>query len=154
MTFAPWCPVASAVISSCGAIVGGVVSRTRTVNVVGVASFPCASRAPHVTVVLPSAKRVPLAGAHVAVPFPSTASRVAGASYVTFAPSALSASARTSSCGSMTGAVASCTSTSKVDVAAFPCASVALHHTVEWPKGKTDPLAGASEGVADPQERP
>jgi hypothetical protein len=51
---------------------GGVVSRTLTVKVFGVALLPCESVALQVTVVLPSGKVEPDAGAHVAGIVPST----------------------------------------------------------------------------------
>ena len=109
VTCAPVGPVASVVTSSCGAMTGGVVSTTLTTKWVCAAWLPAASTASHLMVVEPSGNRPPEAGTHVATPAPSTASLVAGAVYVTCAPSGPVASAVTSSCGSMTGPVAATT---------------------------------------------
>ena len=65
---------------------GGVVSMTRTVKVIGVATLPAASAARHVTVVEPRANVSPLAGAHVAANVPSMSS-AADAAKVCVAPS-------------------------------------------------------------------
>jgi hypothetical protein len=79
-TFAPVDDVASAVTGLVGPlIVGAVTSRTTTLNVVGVAALPAVSAALHVTVVEPTAKVEPDAGAHVAGNVPSTASTAFGA---------------------------------------------------------------------------
>ena len=67
VTVAPDGLVALTVMFAVGAIAGGVVSRTVTGNVAGVALLPAASCALHVTVVVPSANVEPEAGAQVSV---------------------------------------------------------------------------------------
>src|SRR5579871_2783890 len=83
VTAAPFGPLASTV-TDVPVTVGGVVSRTVTVNV-PVPVFPAASFAVHVTVVVPSANCAPEAGVHDGVSVPLTRS-VAVAVNVAAAP--------------------------------------------------------------------
>src|SRR5678815_70801 len=71
--------------SSCAAITGRVVSCTVRLKPAGAAALPRASVALQATGVVPSAKLLPDAGTHVALPAPSTASDV-GALKVAVAP--------------------------------------------------------------------
>src|SRR5689334_15731020 len=68
---APDGPVASFTMLPGTVRTGAVVSTTLTLNVVDVAELLCASFAVHVTVVDPSANRLPDAGAQDATPAPS-----------------------------------------------------------------------------------
>ena len=78
MTTAPEAAVASAVMSAWVSTAGAVVSRTVTLKVL-VPVLWWASVAEQVTVVLPSGKVEPEAGAHVTASVPSTASVAVGA---------------------------------------------------------------------------
>ena len=104
------------------------------------------------TVVSPIAKVDPDTGVQVAVPTPSTASLVAGESYVTIAPADEAASiGPTSAWESITGIVVSSTVTLKVvEIAALPAASEAIHVTVVSPKANVDPERGAHDAVLVP----
>src|SRR6267143_964495 len=102
--------VASAVMSIFVAIVGGVVSCTITLKN-DKAELPVVSLAVHVTLVSPNGNVEPETGVHVATPGGSTSSCVIGAMYVTTAPDEAVASIVMSTCGTIVGAVASCTIT-------------------------------------------
>src|SRR5215467_2514596 len=99
---------------------GGVVSTTCTTKAAVVVALPCASRAVHETVVLPSGNVEPDAGAHVTASTPSTRSVAVGFAKVTIAPAGPEASAVTSACAPIVGAVVSFTTTANVDVAPLP----------------------------------
>jgi len=70
-------------------------SVTVTVNVVGIALFPCASVALQVTVVVPGGKIEPEGGEQVTGSVPSTKSVAVGLAYVTTAPVVLVATTTT-----------------------------------------------------------
>src|SRR6185436_21063071 len=121
-------------------IVGGVVSRTVTVNE-PVAVLPWVSVAVQFTVVVPSANVEPLAGVHSTATLPETRS-VAVAVNVTAAPLGLVASAVMFAGSVRTGGVVSCTVTWTVAVPVLCCESVALHVTNVVPTANVEPLAG------------
>ena len=150
-TVAPEAEVASSVTGSCAAITSLVLSCTVTVKDVGFAAFPAVSVAVHVTVVSPIMNVVPDAGRHDAVPVPSTASCVAGESYVTAAP-AYEVASRIMSEGVplMTGWVVSLTVILNEAVPVLPAASVAVQFTVILPKAKVEPEARSHAGVIEP----
>lgn len=106
-TLAPLPLDASAVTFDGEESVGAVVSETTMLKFVCVAAFPAASAAEHVTAVVPIVNALPDAGAHDAVPAPSTASDVLGETYVTIAPLADVASAVEVACVAITGAIVS-----------------------------------------------
>ena len=58
--------------------IGAVVSTVCTANSLGVAEFPAASDAVHVTVVVPTGNRLPDAGAQLTGSVPSTISVAIG----------------------------------------------------------------------------
>ena len=130
-------PVASAEAVGGAISSGGVVSRTTT-RWTAVASFPAASVAVQVTVVVPSGNT---AGASLETDATPTASVASGEPTSTGAPSGDAASAVASGGGTIEGGVVSTTFTSCSAVASFPAASVAVQVTVVAPSGNT---AGAS----------
>src|SRR5262249_23947545 len=90
---------------------GGVVSTTCITKAAFVGALPCASRAVHETVVLPSGNVDPDAGAHDTTSLPSTRSLAVGFVYVTVAPDGPVALAVTSTCDPIVGPVVSFTTT-------------------------------------------
>src|ERR687894_271249 len=130
--------------------VGAVLSCTMTLNE-PVASFPAASVAEQLTVVVPSGNVEPEAGSHVTGTEPSTASVAVTAAYVTSAPCGLVASAAGGADGSVnSGFVVSCTMTLNEPVPVFPAASVAEQLTVVVPSGNVEPEAGSHVTGTEP----
>src|SRR5206468_3925265 len=140
VTVAPAALVASAVIGAGQLTVGAVVSRTVTANE-QVLVLCAASKALQVTVVLPRAKVLPLAGKQVTASVPSTMS-LAVAVKVTVAPAALVASAVIGAGQLTVGAVVSRTVTANEQVLVLCAASKALQVTVVLPKANMLPLVG------------
>ena len=140
VTAAPDEPVASTVMFDGRCNVGGVVFVTVTVKL-PLALWPAASRAEHVTVVVPSANVLPEAGAHVGTTLPSTRS-VAVAVNVTAAPDGPVAGTVMSAGRCNAGPVVSETVTVKLPVARLPAASAAEQETVVVPSGNVAPEAG------------
>src|SRR5918993_5935581 len=142
---APCGLVASAAGGADGSVnSGGMVSCTLTVNE-PVASFPAASVAEQLTVVVPNANIEPQVRSHVTSTSPSTAS-VAVAVYVISAPLASVASwvmsaGKFNSGGVVSGGVV--TVTLNEPVASFPAASVAEQLTVVVPNANIEPEAGS-----------
>src|SRR6185295_5827568 len=120
--------------------VGEVVSRTVTANKQVLVLF-AASKAVQVTVVLPSANVLPLAGKQVTLSLPSTMS-LAVAVKVTAAPAPLVASAVIGSGQLTVGAVVSRTVTANEQVLVLFAASKAVQVTVVLPSANVLPLAG------------
>jgi hypothetical protein len=110
-----------------------------------------ASVAVQVTVVVPSAKVDPEAGAHttLATPHASVASGVAKPTSAVHCPGAALTGMLLGHV--IDGAVTSATVTVKVHVAALPPPSVAVQVTVVVPTGKVEPDAGTHATVAVPQ---
>lgn len=121
---------------------GGVVSTTFTVKLVD-AWLWFASAALHVTVVVPSGKVDPVAGAQKTGTGPSTESFADGDEYDAVEPLGPFASTVTP-LGTlvMVGGVVSTTLTVNEPVLCFALASVALQLTVVEPSGKDEPEAG------------
>ena len=127
---------------------GSVVSRTTTLNEPADV-LPAASLASHVTVVVPSGKVEPEAGAHVTTG-PGSTESVTPTLYETTAPDGPAASATIVPGSVMLGSVLSPTTTSNESLAALPVASVALQVTVVVPSGNVEPEAGAHETTGAP----
>src|SRR5437773_3200319 len=140
VTVAPAALVASAVIGAGQLTVGAVVSRTVTANE-QVLVLCATSKTVQVTVVLPRAKVLPLAGEQVTLSAPSTMS-LAVAVKVTVAPAALVASAVIGSGQLTVGAVVSRTVTANDHARRSSALSKAVHVTVVLPRTKVLPLAG------------
>jgi hypothetical protein len=140
--------VAASVALAGTVTVGGVVSRTVTVNV-ACPLLPRLSVALHVTVVGPSGNVVPLTGVQLIATAPSTTS-FALAVYVNGAPAALVASTKVFDGTVSAGAVVSLTVTVNEPALLLPRVSVAVHDTVVVAIAKTDPLAGTHDGVIGP----
>ena len=118
---------------------GACVSLTVTVNEHELVLFD-ASVAVHVTVVVPIANSVPLAGTHTTV-VPGQLSDVVGSANFTVAPHTFASFATVTFAGHViTGAVVSVTVIVKVHVVSgeFGEASVAVHVTVVTPTGNVD----------------
>src|ERR1043165_1351557 len=127
---------------------GGVVSTTNTLKKMMAMLF-AASRAVHVTCVVPRWKSVPLAGAHTTGTGPSKLS-MAVTVYVTTAPDALVASAVTDPGALMTGGCVSPTVTRNESVEMLPEESVARHCTSVTPSGKSAPEIGSQLACTSP----
>ena len=140
-TAAPAADAASAVRSPGTKSAGAVVSRTVTVNE-SVDLFPVPSCAEHCTVVVPSAKTLPLTGEQVIDGEAVTAS-VADATNDTTLPAAAFASSTMSDGTVRSGAVVSRTETVNDASATLPAASCAEQKTPVLPSANTPPLAGA-----------
>src|SRR5262245_24112836 len=119
---------------SAGTVITGGVLSTRvivTLNVVGAAALPWASVALHVTVVCPTGKFEPEAGAHVTATEPSTRSVAVGFVYVIVFPPGFDVVSVMSPCAAITGGVVSVTTTSKLEGAeTSPSTFVSVHVTV------------------------
>jgi len=137
---APVAAVASTVAGIGTVTTGPVVSATVTVNEAAAALLR-ASLAVQLTVVGPSGKFAPLAGAHVTATVPSTAS-LAVTVYANVAPVALAASTVAFAGTVMTGPMVSVTDTVNDAEPELLFVSVAVHVTVVGPRGNVDPLAG------------
>src|SRR2546425_8292710 len=148
VTVAPAALVASAVIGAGQLTVGAVVSRTVTANE-QVLVLCAASKAVQVTVVLPRAKVLPLAGEQVTLSVPSTMS-LAVAVKVTVAPAALVASAVIGAGQLTVGAVVSRTVTANEQVLVLCAASKAVQVTVVLPRANVLPLAGEQVTLSVP----
>src|SRR5438093_789443 len=131
--------------------VGGVVSRTVTVNVF-VPTLPRASVALHVTVVVPIANVAPLGGVHVTASAPSTVS-VADVAKLNAAPVGPVASTVALAGTVTTGAVVSLTVTVNDPVPTLARASLAVHVTVVAPIARVAPLAGVQLTETAPSTR-
>ena len=141
--------VASAVMSDGRCNVGGVVSRTVTVED-DEPRLPAASVAVQVTVVTPNGKVEPDAGEQVAGRDPLTMS-IAVAENVATAPAGPVASRVTGNPDIDTdGGVVSRTVTVEDAEPTLPAASVAVHLTTVVPSGKVEPESGEQVGVNDP----
>jgi len=116
---------------------------TRTVNC-AVARFPALSVAEHETEVEPTAKTVPLAGAHVTAGELGPTASVAVGEKLTDAPLPSTPAAETS-WTLICGGVVSRTDTVNAAVAMLPAASVAVHDTLVAPTANREPLAGAHD---------
>ena len=137
-------------------IVGACVSCTVTVNEQLGIGFPSGAwrrSSIHVTVVVPIANCVPLAGTHTTV-VPGQLSDVVGSENFTVAPHTFASFATVTFAGHViTGAVVSVTVIVNVHVVSgeFGEASVAVHVTVVTPTGNVDPDAGVQLAVAPGQ---
>src|SRR5579862_4126031 len=140
VTTEPLGPVGATDIGAGSCRFGGVVSCTTTANDEE-ATFPAASSAEQVTCVEPSANTVPVAGRQLTETGPSTASDAVGTVYETAAPPAPVASARSSACAAIVGAVVSRTCTVNAELALFPAASCARHVTGVEPSANRVPDA-------------
>ncbi len=131
---------------------GACVSLTVTVNEHELVLFD-ASVAVHVTVVVPIANCVPLAGTHTTV-VPGQLSDVVGSENFTVAPHTFASFGTVTFAGHViVGAVVSVTVIVNVHVVSglFADASVAVHVTVVTPTGNVDPDAGVQLAVAPGQ---
>jgi len=131
---------------------GGGAGRGATVTVnEALPVLPALSVAVHLTVVEPTANVLPLAGVHVGVIAPSTASRAVTV-YATVAPAADVAVNDMAEGAVRTGAVVSGAVTVTVNEArpVLPALSVAVHLTVVVPTANALPLAGSHVGAIAP----
>ena len=150
-TTAEVAPVAAFTVMFAGTVsTGGVTSLTMTLNVF-TAVLPVKSFAVHDTVVVPTGKVEPEAGAQVTNGEPSTAS-VAVAKKGTTAELAAAARLTVIVAGTVSaGGVVSRTVTVKVTgFATLPCASVMLQVTGVLPSGNVPPEAGRQAAVFAP----
>ena len=127
---------------------------TVTVNV-ALPVLPCESLALQITVVVPSGKVEPGAGAHVTAAIgPSTSSVAVGIAKFATDPAGLFASTWIGvGTFDRIGGVASCTVTVKDPDAGFPCESVAEQLTVVVPSGNEDPDGGVHVTATEPSTR-
>ena len=129
-------------------IAGGVVSPTVTVNEAD-AVAPATSVTVQTTVLRPSGKVEPDAGAHTGVMAPSSASNPVAA-YVTTAPAGLVASTDGMLAGTVTVGAVLNTVTLKEPEAVRPPESVTVQLTVVVPIAKVEPEAGAQAAAIGP----
>jgi hypothetical protein len=122
------------------------------VNVCGADVFPCESVAVQLTVVVPIANVAPDGVEQDGATEPSTTS-FAAAAYVTTAPAGDVASTVIDSGTVTVGAVVSVTTTTKLALLVFACASVAVQSTVVEPTAKVEPEGVEQDGVTDPSTR-
>src|SRR4029077_15702744 len=129
---------------------GFSVSVTTTSKVL-VWVLPCASVTVQITGVVPTGKREPEAGTQVTGPMPGQLSVAVGAVKVTTAPhTPASLFAAMFACALNTGFSLSVTTTSKVLVCVFPCASVTVQTTAVVPTGNREPEAGTQGRAPKP----
>jgi hypothetical protein len=147
LTVAPEGPVASVTIGPGRLMTGGVVSFTVTSND-ALPVLLCWSVALHVTLVVPSGKVLPEAGAQEAGTLPSTMSVADAEPNVTTAPEGPVASAAAGAEGGVTvGGVVSVTVTVNCMLAGSLFESVAVHVTVVLSTAKVLPEAGEQPTV-------
>src|SRR5258705_406428 len=105
--------------------------------------FPCASVTVHTTAVVPTGKTEPEAGLEVTEPTPGQLSVAVGIGKATGAEKGqISLVAASLKKTLSTGFSVSVTTTLKVLVCVFPCASVTVHTTAVVPTGKIEPETG------------
>src|SRR5206468_3672976 len=130
-------------------ICGACVSFTITVKL-QLAVLPCASVAVLVTVVVPTAKLVPLAGLlDTVTPGQLSVAVTLNVTLLEHAPAAALTARLLEQV--ITGACVSLTVTVKLQLALLPCASVAVLVTVVVPTAKLVPLAGLLDTVTPGQ---
>jgi hypothetical protein len=127
--------------SSCGPILGGVVSRAMTAKL-AVPLFPWPSTAEQMTLVVPSGNVAPEEWSQRAATGPSTRSLAVGWANVTLAPSGPVASTVTSVGTVTTGGLESRTVTAKLPLVELPLRSEATQLTRVVPRGNTLPEVG------------
>jgi hypothetical protein len=149
-TTAPHAPCSVSTTTFSGHVTaGGCESRTVTVKEQSV-SWPLASVAVQLTVVVPTPKAEPLEGLQVTLT-PGQLS-AASAEKFTAAPHWLTSALTTMSAGQFSeGLSRSSTVTSKEQLDVLPALSVAVQVTVVVPRGNTLPLAGTHATVAPGQ---
>src|SRR2546428_3204103 len=129
-------------MSRCAESTGLSVSVTAALKVL-VRVFPCASVTVQVTAVVPTGKTEPEAGLEVTEPTPGQLSVAVGSVKLTAAPHwPGSLFTAMSACALSTGFSVSVTTTLKVLVWVFPCASVTVQVTAVVPTGKIEPETG------------
>jgi hypothetical protein len=146
VTRAPFGPVASVTTSPGTVRLGGVVSRTVTVNVLAALVLPESSVAVQLTVVTAIGNMLPDGGAQDTLGVGSTRSE-ADAEYVTVAPPGPVASVVMGPGTLTVGGVVSWTVTVNEALAEFPESSVAVQVTVVGPIGNRLPEGGAQTTV-------